>query len=357
MITRLEIDGFKSFEGFSLDLEPFTVLAGPNNSGKSNLLEAVILLRDLQRTGDVGVLVRRHRGTGVELFHRADDGAPRSEFKIGAALRAAGAEDLWRLDTVVTRSPDRRDLQLRVSTFENPSRIARRRDAMVSLDSWISINPHAPVMRNGASLNDSGPLAVDGANLAAVVGRIHESGGLYEYVLDAAFVIGDLQGVTPIKDERRNLWDFDLVMRGGRTYTPSLVSDGTLRVLALLAAVHDPEYRGTVLVEEIENGLHPQYIERLCGCVTERLSERGGQQVIATTHSQIVVSDMIERSPDSVVFLDQVFGPADFDGTRRAAHWTRARRVGSEGERGTFVPSAEVRQYLAPAESAAAAGQ
>ncbi len=41
MITRIESDGFKSFVDFSLDLAPLTVLAGPNNSGKSNLLEAI----------------------------------------------------------------------------------------------------------------------------------------------------------------------------------------------------------------------------------------------------------------------------------------------------------------------------
>ena len=34
MITRIEIDGFKSFEGFELALNPFAVILGPNASGK-----------------------------------------------------------------------------------------------------------------------------------------------------------------------------------------------------------------------------------------------------------------------------------------------------------------------------------
>jgi predicted ATPase len=35
MLTRNETDGFKTFEGFSLNLEPLTVIVGPNASGKS----------------------------------------------------------------------------------------------------------------------------------------------------------------------------------------------------------------------------------------------------------------------------------------------------------------------------------
>ena len=60
MITRIEIDGYKSFDGFALDLPPFAVLVGANASGKSNLLEAVDLLGHLIRepTGQ-----SRHRQT------------------------------------------------------------------------------------------------------------------------------------------------------------------------------------------------------------------------------------------------------------------------------------------------------
>jgi AAA15 family ATPase/GTPase len=49
VITRVEIDGCKSFDDFALDLPPFAVLVGANASGKSNLLEAVDLLGHLIR--------------------------------------------------------------------------------------------------------------------------------------------------------------------------------------------------------------------------------------------------------------------------------------------------------------------
>jgi AAA15 family ATPase/GTPase len=47
MITRLEVDGFKSRRDFAVDLEPFTVFIGPNSAGKSNILDALDLLSRL----------------------------------------------------------------------------------------------------------------------------------------------------------------------------------------------------------------------------------------------------------------------------------------------------------------------
>jgi predicted ATPase len=51
MITRVEIDGFKTFQNFALDLEPLTIIAGPNSAGKSNLFDGLQLLSRLSETG------------------------------------------------------------------------------------------------------------------------------------------------------------------------------------------------------------------------------------------------------------------------------------------------------------------
>ena len=51
MITRIEIDGFKSFENFALDLPPFLVLIGTNASGKSNLLDALTFVANAATVG------------------------------------------------------------------------------------------------------------------------------------------------------------------------------------------------------------------------------------------------------------------------------------------------------------------
>lgn len=73
MLTRIEIDGFKTFEGFSLDLEPIQVILGQNASGKSNLFDAIRLLSNLA-SSDVRSSVRDLRTALVELgYLRAKD--------------------------------------------------------------------------------------------------------------------------------------------------------------------------------------------------------------------------------------------------------------------------------------------
>jgi AAA15 family ATPase/GTPase len=67
MLTRIEIDGFKSFENFSLDLSPFVVILGPNASGKSNLFDAIQFLSNLA-SKDLREAVSGLRGEVDELF-------------------------------------------------------------------------------------------------------------------------------------------------------------------------------------------------------------------------------------------------------------------------------------------------
>jgi AAA15 family ATPase/GTPase len=47
MLTQIEIDGFKTFKDFKVELAPFQVIVGPNGSGKSNLFDALLLLSHL----------------------------------------------------------------------------------------------------------------------------------------------------------------------------------------------------------------------------------------------------------------------------------------------------------------------
>ena len=73
MLTRIEIDGFKTFEGFSLDLLPFVVILGPNASGKSNLFDAIRMLSKLADS-DLRSAVQAMRGEPIELFRRKSTG-------------------------------------------------------------------------------------------------------------------------------------------------------------------------------------------------------------------------------------------------------------------------------------------
>ena len=67
-----------------------------------------------------------------------------------------------------------------------------------------------------------------------------------------------------------------------------LVSEGTLRVIGLLAATSSADHPGLVGLEEPENGLHPQQVERISECLMAMV-RGGGAQLIVTTHSQVLL--------------------------------------------------------------------
>jgi predicted ATPase len=68
------------------------------------------------------------------------------------------------------------------------------------------------------------------------------------------------------------------------------MSDGTLRILALIAIAYDPEFAGIVILEEPENGVHPGRIKQ----VVELLQSLSGlsnpvRQMIVNTHSSKLI--------------------------------------------------------------------
>ncbi|RPI60428.1 MAG: chromosome segregation protein SMC, partial [Planctomycetaceae bacterium] len=78
------------------------------------------------------------------------------------------------------------------------------------------------------------------------------------------------------------------------------LSDGTLRFLALLAILLNPESASLICIEEPELGLHPDAVSLLAELLTEA-SEK--TQVIVTTHSDGLVSALTEQA-ESVLVCD-----------------------------------------------------
>src|SRR5580658_5399409 len=76
MLTRIEIDGFKTFERFGLDLQPLTAIVGPNASGKSNLFDALRFL-SLLAQHDIRTAMQGLRGEPEELFRQTHTGPSR----------------------------------------------------------------------------------------------------------------------------------------------------------------------------------------------------------------------------------------------------------------------------------------
>ncbi len=68
MLTYIKINGFKSFHNFEMEFTPFTVIAGANASGKSNLFDALKLLGRLAEADNLKKAFKEQRGEFIELF-------------------------------------------------------------------------------------------------------------------------------------------------------------------------------------------------------------------------------------------------------------------------------------------------
>lgn len=87
MITKIEIDGFKTFSKFSMEFSPLTVIAGTNASGKSNLFDALHLLSNLASSDLRSAFASKQlRGSISELFTKIDDSHSVSKMSFAVEL-------------------------------------------------------------------------------------------------------------------------------------------------------------------------------------------------------------------------------------------------------------------------------
>lgn len=106
--------------------------------------------------------------------------------------------------------------------------------------------------------------------------------------------------------------------KNDRTVSAYGASDGTLRFLAMLAALLGDNSAGLYFFEEIDNGIHPSRMHLLLNLI-EGLTAKGAVQVITTTHSPELLTLVNDRTfgSTSVVYRDE---SAD-DGIIRPIAW------------------------------------
>jgi len=126
---------------------------------------------------------------------------------------------------------------------------------------------------------------------------------LADIAADLAALVPGVVDVAVQEDPRNHEYLVEIVLREGDAFSSRVISDGTLRVLALLTMLHDPRHRGTVCFEEPENGVHPlrlkALIHRLRELVTDPYSAEADPgeplaQMLLNSHSPVVLSALRE---------------------------------------------------------------
>ncbi|MEO5347714.1 MAG: AAA family ATPase [Magnetococcus sp. YQC-9] len=173
---------------------------------------------------------------------------------------------------------------------------------------FIQLNSRA--MRLPCPATRSKELELDGTNLARVVGRLlEESAGntahdhpmldhqAQESPLEAwtdhlRYALPELKEISWGQRKPDNAEYIELLFQDGLQCPSWLVSDGTLRMMALTLPAFLKSEPGIYMVEEPENGVHPKALE----IIMSALSAIPRIQMLVATHSPFVVQQMGRES-------------------------------------------------------------
>ncbi|MGQ0633470.1 MAG: AAA family ATPase [Planctomycetaceae bacterium] len=332
MIEQFQARNFKALREVTLELSPIHVLIGPNDSGKTSVLEAI---GALSRSVDLE-LATAFRGpwTGLQLLWRGQPGKAVSlsakvadqhgQFEYGFSAqfqpesRAVRCHDEWfrvgsDTETGTFNRPGHSRtmvcgirMQGHDATAEQKNIAGRIYEGLHGVHEcrWnppLLALPVAPDSQRRYRMEPSGfglalcldeILGFDRRRFDELEDRFRSIFPQFKairLVQEMAFrAPPDSSKPVPILSQADGKGiHFELV--DGLTLAAAQVSDGTLLVLAYLTLLHLPEPPRLVLVEEPENGIHPKGLQNVLQILRDLVKEQSQTQVVMTTHSPYVV--------------------------------------------------------------------
>jgi predicted ATPase len=146
----------------------------------------------------------------------------------------------------------------------------------------------------------------DGSNLPWVVAQLRESRPDFEAWLDhVRTALEDIKDIDTVELPANKHCYLVVEYMSGAKVPSWLVSDGTLRLLALTIPAYLKDLEGTFLIEEPENGIHPRAIET----VLQSLSSVYRSQVLVATHSPVALN--LLEPQDVLCFAKDASGATD----------------------------------------------
>lgn len=348
-LNSLTIENFKAVRSSgTVKLSPLTVFIGNNGSGKSSLIEGLETYRETVIHGlDTAMghwlgfehvwnkRVRHNRkniGTEDETYENPmafvlRGRALRRAFLVRMDLSADPGINGVRIERESIRFADsrliQRDRHGNANIFHD-SKLERQEQFHASesatprvlrsiVASWqfLSIVPERmgrPVRQ--AMAPGACKLHRDGSNLGQYLWEIRERDlGAFEGILEALrFVLPFASDIQPgITQEIERLVYLQMTEESFKV--PGwLLSTGTLRILAILAALRHPDPPPLLVIEEVENGLDPRTIHLLVEEIRAAITAQT-TQIILTTHSPYLL-DLLDLS--HIIVTERVNGEPTF---------------------------------------------
>jgi predicted ATPase len=332
--VAIEVTNFLSYKRARLELGDLIVLVGPNASGKSNLVAAFKLLREIPIHGLPVALARRggfdqlrHRSSGrpydpglrVEFKFEGADRTSFYEIKLGAVnprsykVKSESAELHWSGE-VHTLTSDGKTVRFTEPTLddENGGLAVVTRDFPVPPgQSAISSGGFAGYMVFQALQQmqtvEINPASVADLQMPSSVREFEPDGSnassIFE-LLDAATkleLVDELNAIVPgiVRIEVQRLADRQTLRfiqdtgYGNREFNAKQMSDGTLRAFSVLLAIKQPKKPSLFVIEEPEVAIHLGALRTLMEILAQ---ESAGSQIVLTTHSADIVDSVDVKS-------------------------------------------------------------
>lgn len=338
-ITRIQLAGYRSLRAVTLEPGRVTVLIGPNSAGKSNLLSFLQMISVLL-DGGLGRFVAE-RGGASAVLHYGPKTTSEISFRLGfldgAMSRAysatlgytAGDKLTFAGESTTHLAPDGTEDMFFMGRGHKESELARllfeASDPGLEATAWwlqrmsfyhFHDTSLTSALRQNTASDDYYYLKSDGRNLAAFLYRLMRSSDpgdraawrrINLLVRRVAPAVVDLipQPVIPGDDPDhpksvRLRWRDDR----GELFGVEALSDGSLRAIALVAALAQPESTlpAFISIDEPELGLHPAALAILAGLVRSASSRC---QVVLATQSPALLDHF---GAEEVVVVERTDG-------------------------------------------------
>jgi predicted ATPase len=332
-LTKITLEGYKSFRKLELELRPLNVLVGANGVGKSNLISSLRLPRALvsgkfqrmvSQAGGADAFLRYGKKETKYIFVqlRFQEWSYEVEFRGDAtdALYIYGETFNHKLiagNSGLRFQGTNASSGGRESAFwfdaRNPLLESNENDLIEKLLLLSDIRTYhfhdttsTAAIKGLGGLNDNIELRSDGENLAAILFKIRTQNlKAYQTIRDV------IRSVAPYFDDfilRPNPLNMDTIRLEWREHDSDYpfiardLSDGTLRFMALTTLLLQPEPPAIIVIDEPELGLHPFAIEKLAGLLQTASSR--AQLIVATQSPQLIAA----LEPEDIIVADRKDG-------------------------------------------------
>jgi predicted ATPase len=340
-ITSLHLENFRGLRNVTLKLTPLTVIVGPNQAGKSTVLDALDLLASGARGDLYDAITRLRGGFGQILWRDHVSGVMQlavdvtanttHRFRYVVELGRVGINDYTvQAERIYQRVDDRWWLRLDVdrgaveigghryqSEDSRELFLAQHRalaelpelELIRSILSSIAVYPYfstgaswtssqATGMRAPTRPEPGAHISPTGDNLVAALHSLREewpdTWDTFLAIVKLAFpYCKDIRLPTAVRGYIQLAW-YDT--RFDQPFDASELSDGTLAYLASLCALLQPG-SSLVAIDEPEGHLHPDALYRLIGAARMVSDQR---TVLLTTQSDRILA-FVDDLPESVV--------------------------------------------------------